>query len=76
MDRRKFTRVTTRILAAGPLAALAQPAAMPVFGFLNGAAADSFAYLASAFRRGLTEAGFVEGRNVAIECRWAEGHAE
>jgi putative ABC transport system substrate-binding protein len=58
--------------AAGwPLVARAQQAAMPVIGFLHNAAPEATQYYLPAFHKGLGEAGFVEGRNVAIEFRWA-----
>jgi putative tryptophan/tyrosine transport system substrate-binding protein len=62
--------------AAWPLATYAQQPAMPVVGFLNTALAGPSAHLVAGFRRGLQEAGFVEGRNVAVEYRWAEGQYE
>src|SRR5262249_43590177 len=59
--------------AAWPLAARAQQTAMPVVGFLGTASAGPFTHLVAGLRRGLQETGFIEGRNVAIEYRWAEG---
>jgi putative ABC transport system substrate-binding protein len=59
-----------------PLAARAQQPAIPVVGFVNFASAKGYAPQVSAFLKGLSEAGYVDGRNVAVEYRWAEGRTD
>src|SRR5262245_52058429 len=72
MRRREFITVVAGAAASLPLAALAQRQ-MPLVGFLNSASPDTYRFNADSFREGLTKAGFVEGRNVRIEERWARG---
>jgi putative tryptophan/tyrosine transport system substrate-binding protein len=76
MRRREFIAFLGSSLAGWPLAARAQQPTMPVIGFLGANAAQVSVKHLEAFRKGLSETGYVEGRNVAIEFRWAGGRED
>jgi putative tryptophan/tyrosine transport system substrate-binding protein len=72
MRRREFIALVARTAVAWPLAARGQQATMPVIGFLHGESPGPYAPFLPGFHEGLKEAGYTEGRNVAVEYRWAE----
>jgi putative tryptophan/tyrosine transport system substrate-binding protein len=72
MRRREFMALLGGAVGS-PLAAHAQQSAMPLVGFLHAGTPDGYVSYLAGFRQGLKEAGYVEGQNVAIEYRWAEG---
>jgi len=76
MKRRNVNALFFSFAVAWPLAARSQQTAMPVIGFLSGASPGPFVHLVAGFRQGLSETGLVDGRDVAIEYRWAEGQRD
>jgi putative tryptophan/tyrosine transport system substrate-binding protein len=74
--RREFIALLGGAAVGWPLAARAQQAAIPVAGFLHPSSPEPFGHIVDGFRRGLKDAGFVEGQNLAIEYRWARGEYE
>jgi putative ABC transport system substrate-binding protein len=76
IGRREFVSLLGGAAVTWPRAAWAQQSAVPVIGFLNSASPEAFAPFVAAFQSGLNELGYIEGRNVMIEYRSAEGHPD
>ena len=73
MRRRDFITLACGAATAWPMAVRAQTSTLPVIGFLHSATASAYARMTAALRKSLNDAGYIEGQNVAIEYRWAEG---
>jgi putative ABC transport system substrate-binding protein len=73
IGRRELLAALGGAVVACPLAARAQQSAIPVIGYLHSASPEPYSPMIAAFRQGLAEAGYVDGQNVTIDYRWAEG---
>src|SRR5215831_13691 len=76
MNKRLFWIVTLLLLAAGTFAEAQQPGKVPRIGYLSGSSRSSMSARSEAFRQGLRDLGYVEGKNIVIEWRFAEGNAD
>ena len=76
LGRRRFLALVSGGLVVAPVAAHAQQPALPVIGFLGTSTAAAWAGYVAGFRQGLSEAGYVDGRNLTVEFRWAEGRSD
>jgi putative tryptophan/tyrosine transport system substrate-binding protein len=76
VKRRKFLTLVGGAAATWPIAARAQQGAMPVIGYLNNGSPESDTHRLTGVRRGLNQTGYVEGRNLVIEYRWAANQAD
>jgi ABC-type sugar transport system substrate-binding protein len=76
VKRREFMTLLGGAAVAWPLTGRAQQAAMPAIGYLRSTGADGFAHLFLALRKGLSDANYIEGKNVTIESRFAENHQD
>ena len=76
MKRREFITLLSGAVAAWPVAARAQQAGMPVVGFLRDSTAAGSEFMVNGLRKGLAEAGLVEGRNLTVEYAWTDGRSE
>ena len=76
MRRREFIKIIAGSAATLPLAAHAQQPAKPVIGFLSPASPSTFASRIEGFRQGLRDLGYIEGTNITVEYRFADGHYE
>ena len=74
IGRREFIITLSGAAVAWPVASYAQQPALPVIGYLHSGSLAPYAHLLAAFHQSLKETGYIEGRHVAIEYRWAEGH--